>query len=161
MELISLAQSVGAGLQQRGLMLTTAESCTGGWVAQVITAVPGSSRWFERGFVTYSNESKCEMLGVSAETLAHYGAVSEPVVEQMVAGALRHSHAQVALAISGIAGPDGGSAEKPVGTLCLAWGLKWHAVVTRRVHQPGERQAVRQAAVVLALNGVLELLQQA
>ncbi len=160
MELITLAQSVGIALQQRGLMLTTAESCTGGWVAQVMTAVPGSSQWFERGFVTYSNDAKREMLGVGAATLAQYGAVSEAVVEQMVAGALRHSHAQVALAISGIAGPDGGSAEKPVGTLCLAWGLKEQAIVTRRVQRPGERQAVRQAAVVLALNGVLELLQQ-
>ncbi|MDZ4263871.1 MAG: nicotinamide-nucleotide amidohydrolase family protein [Pseudomonadota bacterium] len=160
MELINLAQSVGSALQQRGLMLATAESCTGGWVAQVMTAVPGSSQWFERGFVTYSNAAKCEMLGVSAATLAQSGAVSEEVVAQMVAGALRHSHAQVALAISGIAGPDGGSVEKPVGTLCLAWGMQDHAVITRRVQQPGEREAVRQAAVVLALNGVLALLQQ-
>ncbi len=159
MELITLAQSVGGALQQRGLMLATAESCTGGWVAQVMTALPGSSRWFERGFVTYSNASKCEMLGVSAVTLAQHGAVSEAVVEQMVLGALRHSRAQVALAISGIAGPEGGSLEKPVGTLCLAWGVKDGAVITRRVQQPGGREAVRQVAVQLALEGVLALLQ--
>ena len=160
MELITLAQSVGGALQQRGLMLATAESCTGGWVAQVMTALPGSSRWFERGFVTYSNASKCEMLGVGEVTLAQHGAVSEAVAEQMVLGVLRHSRAQVALAISGIAGPDGGSLEKPVGTLCLAWGMKDRAVITRRVQQAGEREAVRQAAVECALMGVLALLQE-
>lgn len=159
MELIKLAESVGMVLQRRGLMLTTAESCTGGWVAQLVTSVPGSSQWFERGFVTYSNSAKQEMLGVSDEVLAQYGAVSEQVVEQMVVGALSHSHAQVALAISGIAGPDGGSLAKPVGTVCLAWGLQFQPIVTRRIQLSGDRQEVRKRAVIAALNGLFELLE--
>lgn len=158
MELIRLAELVGVAMQQRGLILATAESCTGGWVAQVVTSVPGSSQWFDRGFVTYSNSAKQEMLGVSEATLIQYGAVSEPVVAQMVAGALSRSHAQVALAISGIAGPDGGSQEKPVGTVCFAWGVKDQPVVTRRLHLPGERQEVRRQAMIYSLNGLLELL---
>jgi nicotinamide-nucleotide amidase len=145
-------------LRQRGLMLATAESCTGGWVAQLVTSVPGSSQWFDRGFVTYSNSAKQEMLGVSAAVLEQHGAVSEQTVAAMVSGALSHSHAQVALAISGVAGPAGGSLEKPVGTVCLAWGMTDQPVVTRRLQLPGERQEVRRQAVVLALNGLLELL---
>ena len=153
-----LAEFVGAALQRRGLMLATAESCTGGWVAQAVTSIPGSSQWFERGFVTYSNDAKQEMLGVSAATLEQHGAVSEETVAEMMTGALSHSHAQIALGISGVAGPDGGSLEKPVGTICLAWGLKGQPVVTRRVQLPGERQEVRRLAVIYALNGLLELL---
>src|ERR1035437_4219013 len=118
--LTTLATLVGAKLRAKGLMLTTAESCTGGWVAQAVTAIAGSSAWFERGFVTYSDAAKQEMLGVSARTLAAHGAVSEQTARKMAIGALAHSHAQVALAITGIAGPDGGSAEKPVGTVCFA-----------------------------------------
>lgn len=159
MELIKLAGLVGEALQRRNLMLATAESCTGGWVAQVVTSISGSSRWFERGFVTYSNDAKQEMLGVDGAVLERHGAVSEPVVAQMVTGALRYSHAQVALAVSGIAGPEGGSQEKPVGTVCLAWGLRDQPVVTRRVHLPGNRQEVRQQAVIEALNGLIELLR--
>ena len=158
MELMRLAEFVGAALQRRGLMLATAESCTGGWVAQAVTSIPGSSQWFERGFVTYSNDAKQEMLGVSAATLEQHGAVSEETVAEMMTGALSHSHAQIALGISGVAGPDGGSLEKPVGTICLAWGLKGQPVVTRRVQLPGERQEVRRLAVIYALNGLLELL---
>src|ERR1700716_4674613 len=105
--LYRLAEEVGAALKSRGLMLVTAESCTGGWVAEAITMVPGSSAWFERGFVSYTYISKREMLGVRAETLEQHGAVSEPVVQQMVLGALERSHAQVALAVSGTAGPSG------------------------------------------------------
>lgn len=159
MELIKLAGWAGEALQRRNLMLATAESCTGGWVAQVVTSISGSSRWFERGFVTYSNDAKQEMLGVDGAVLERHGAVSEPVVAQMVTGALRYSHAQVALAVSGIAGPEGGSQEKPVGTVCLAWGLRDRPVVTRRVHLPGNRQEVRQQAVIEGLNGLIELLQ--
>jgi nicotinamide-nucleotide amidase len=158
MELMRLAELVGTALQRRGLMLATAESCTGGWVAQVVTSVPGSSQWFERGFVTYSNSAKQEMLGVSAATLEQYGAVSEETAAEMVTGALSYSHAQITLAVSGIAGPDGGSLEKPVGTMCLAWGLKGQPVVTRRLRLPGARQEVRRQAVIYALNGLLELL---
>lgn len=158
MALIKLAESVGGALQRCGLMLATAESCTGGWVAQVVTSVPGSSQWFERGFITYSNSAKQEMLGVGDAALAQYGAVSEQVVEQMVLGALSRSRAQIALAVSGVAGPDGGSREKPVGTVCLAWGLKGQTVVTRRLQLVGDRQEVRRQAVISALNGLLELL---
>src|SRR5512135_3018157 len=116
-----LAMQVGAGLKARGLMLATAESCTGGWVAQAVTAIAGSSDWFDRGFVTYSDAAKQEMLGVSAGTLGRHGAVSEHTAREMAAGALAHSRAQVALAITGIAGPGGGSSEKPVGMVCFAW----------------------------------------
>src|SRR5512141_3179299 len=119
--LIALATLVGARLRAKGLMLTTAESCTGGWVAQAVTAIAGSSDWFERGFVTYSDAAKQEMLGVSAATLAAHGAVSEQTAREMAAGAIAHSRAQVALAITGIAGPSGGSPQKPVGMVCFAW----------------------------------------
>src|SRR5665647_2559878 len=118
--LTTLATLVGARLKVQSLMLATAESCTGGWVAQVATAIAGSSDWFERGFVTYSNAAKQEMLGVGAGTLAKYGAVSEQTAREMAAGALAHSRAQVAVAITGIAGPAGGSPDKPVGTVCLS-----------------------------------------
>lgn len=158
MELTALAATVGAELARRGLMLVTAESCTGGWVAQAVTAVAGSSRWFERGYVTYSNAAKTEMLGVRVETLAQHGAVSEAVVREMVEGALSRSHAQVAVAISGIAGPGGGSADKPVGTVCLAWGGAGRGVRALRAHYPGDREAVRRQAVAAALAGVLDQL---
>src|SRR5213076_2596431 len=116
-----LARKLGERLKAKGALLVTAESCTGGWVAQAATAIAGSSAWFERGFVTYSNAAKEEMLGVRRETLARHGAVSEPVAEEMALGALAHSHASFALAVTGVAGPSGGSAEKPVGTVCFAW----------------------------------------
>jgi len=154
----TLATLVGAKLRARGAMLATAESCTGGWVAQAVTAIAGSSDWFERGFVTYSNEAKQEMLGVAAGTLAAQGAVSEQTAREMAAGALAHSRAQVAVAITGIAGPSGGSPEKPVGTVCFAWALKegTHSAETRRFN--GDRESVRQQSVILALQGVLDLL---
>lgn len=158
MELMELAQAVGERLEARGLMLVTAESCTGGWVAQTLTAVPGSSAWFERGFITYTNEAKREMLGVSPQTLLQYGAVAEETVREMAAGALAHSHAQVALAISGVAGPGGGTLEKPVGTVCFGWVRTGAAALSRTEHLSGDRQAVRRQAVAVALQGVLELL---
>ena len=111
-------------LVERGVMLVAAESCTGGWLAKACTDLPGSSAWFERGFVTYTNEAKQEMLGVTAETLQAHGAVSEPTVAEMAAGALAHSRAQISVSISGIAGPGGGSEEKPVGTVCFGWALE-------------------------------------
>ncbi len=122
--LFELAARVGEALKAQGLMLSTAESCTGGWIAQALTAVPGSSNWFERGFVTYTYISKREMLGVSQDTLSTHGAVSEQTVREMVTGALANSHAQIAVSVSGTAGPAGGTPDKPVGTVCFAWASK-------------------------------------
>lgn len=139
--------------------MATAESCTGGWVAQAITAVPGSSAWFECGFVTYSNEAKQELLGVQAATLSTHGAVSEATVREMAAGALTRSRAEVACAISGIAGPSGGSAEKPVGTVCFAWAMVGRAVETASLHFDGDRRAIRAQSVRAALQGLLDRLQ--
>jgi len=153
-----LAQQLGEALRQRSLMTTTAESCTGGWVAQTITAIAGSSQWFERGFVTYSNRAKQEMLGVSATTLETHGAVSEATVREMAEGALHHSHAQISVAISGIAGPGGGALDKPVGTVCLAWAGVGIQSRTRTALFSGHREQVRCAAVAAAISGVLELL---
>ncbi|MDP2397039.1 MAG: CinA family protein [Burkholderiales bacterium] len=156
--LYELAAKLGAALKAQCLMLATAETCTGGWVAQAVTAVPGSSQWFERGFVAYTYISKREMLGVSQDTLGAHGAVSEPVVREMVAGALANSHAQVAVAVSGTAGPGGGTPQKPVGTVCLAWGVKNGEPRSATLHISGDREAVRRAAVQAALEGVLKLL---
>lgn len=158
-ELERLAARLGAALQARGWRMATAESCTGGWAAQAVTAIPGSSVWFDRGFVTYSNEAKQEMLGVQAATLATHGAVSEATVREMAAGALVHSRADAACAISGIAGPGGGSAEKPVGTVCFAWALTGRAVETTTLHFGGERRAIRAQSVRFALQGLLDRLQ--
>jgi nicotinamide-nucleotide amidase len=156
--LTALATQVGAALTTRGQMLAVAESCTGGWVAKVLTDIPGSSAWLERGFVTYSNAAKQDMLGVSAQTLERHGAVSGPVVAEMARGALRHSRAQVALAVSGIAGPGGGSPEKPVGTVWLAWAAGEADPITRLMLLDGDRAAVRLQAVAAALHGLLDLL---
>jgi len=155
-----LAAQVGALLKSHGLMLVTAESCTGGGVAQAITEVAGSSAWFERGFVTYSNLSKRQMLGVREATLRQYGAVSELTVREMVAGALQHSAAQVALSVSGIAGPDGGTPDKPVGTVWFAWGIKDGETRAQRHQLGGNRAEVRAQAVRIALEGVVNLLNQ-
>ncbi len=159
MELETLARRVGERLRAAGLTLATAESCTGGWVAQALTAIPGSSAWFERGFVTYSNRSKQELLDVPAATLAAYGAVSEATVRAMAEGALAHSHADLALAVSGVAGPGGGSPDKPVGTVWLAWGRRDRPVRARHAVFEGERADVRRQAVAAALEGVLTLLE--
>ena len=155
-----LAVSVGAALRERGLLLVTAESCTGGGVGAAVTDIAGSSEWYERGFICYSNAAKQEMLGVQAATLERDGAVSEATVREMVAGALAASRAQVAVAVSGIAGPAGGTPEKPVGTVCLAWGRQGEPPrsETRRYH--GDRDAVRKQAVARALDGLLGLLRR-
>ena len=153
-----LIREVVHALKRQGLMLATAESCTGGWVAQVITSVAGSSEWFERGFVAYTNLAKREMLGVSTTILSRYGAVSEQTARAMAEGALTHSHAQVALAITGIAGPSGGTPEKPVGTVCFAWTVKKRDTISRKQVFSGDREAVRRQAVVTALQGLLEYL---
>lgn len=157
-DLNSLAVELGESLKDRQMMMTAAESCTGGWVAKVITDIPGSSHWFERGFVTYTNDSKQEMLGVAAQTLAQFGAVSLETVTEMALGAIKHSHARVAVAISGIAGPGGGSDDKPVGTVCLAWAGLAEPNSCRRQFG-GDREAVRRQAVAAALAGLIEYLQ--
>lgn len=157
--LFRLAEETGQALIARGWMLATAESCTGGWVGEAVTAVPGSSVWYDRGFITYTNASKQEMLGVQAETLAQHGAVSEETVREMAAGVLRHSQAHISLSISGIAGPTGGSPDKPVGTVCFAWCIKNGPLKSERHIFAGDRHAVRQQAVFHALRGVLALLQ--
>lgn len=152
-----LARSIGEALKARGLKLATAESCTGGWAAMALTAIPGSSDWFERGYVTYSNAAKREDLGVAEETLRRHGAVSEEVAREMAAGALERARAQVALAITGVAGPTGGTKDKPVGLVCFAWahGSKMTSQ-TRRFD--GDRESVRRQSVLHALERVLELL---
>lgn len=157
--LARLAKRVGAKLKARGMLLATAESCTGGWVAQAVTAIAGSSEWFERGFVTYSDAAKQEMLGVSAGTLARHGAVSERTAREMAAGALAHSRAQVALAITGIAGPGGGSPEKPVGTVCFAWSRKGAPPLAQTRQFRGDRESVRRQSVRAALRGLLDLIE--
>jgi nicotinamide-nucleotide amidase len=155
-----LSAQVGVLLKSHGLMLATAESCTGGGVAQAITEVAGSSVWFERGFITYSNLSKQQMLGVRETTLRQHGAVSEMTVREMVAGALENSAAQAALAVSGIAGPDGGTADKPVGTVWFAWGMKSGETHAQRYYFVGNRAEVRAQAVRIALQGVINLLNK-
>jgi nicotinamide-nucleotide amidase len=149
--LTRLSAEIGHWLQARGWFLATAESCTGGGIAETVTRQAGSSAWFDRGFITYSNAAKCDMLGVAQSTLEQYGAVSEAVVEEMVRGALQHSVADVAVAVSGVAGPSGGSAEKPVGTVCIAWGQRGQPPRSARFHFPGDRAAVRQQTIITAL----------
>lgn len=152
-----LAQQVADTLLSRGWLLAAAESCTGGGIAVALTDISGSSQWFERGFVTYSNQAKQDMLGVRSETLTKYGAVSEAVVTEMVTGALTHSNAQVTVAVSGIAGPAGGTPDKPVGTVCLAWQMEGGMPVVRTEYFSGNRAVVRSKTVKHALQGVLEL----
>ncbi|HEY3074228.1 MAG TPA: nicotinamide-nucleotide amidohydrolase family protein [Burkholderiales bacterium] len=154
----ALAEKIGARLKARGALLVTAESCTGGWAAQAVTAVAGSSAWFERGFITYSNAAKEEMLGVRAATLARFGAVSEETAREMALGALEHSRGTLALAITGVAGPTGGSAAKPVGTVCFAWARKGKPASAETRHFAGDREAVRRQSVEHALARALELL---
>lgn len=157
--LYALAKNVGQALKARELMLVTAESCTGGWIAEAVTMIPGSSEWFERGFVTYTYISKREMLGVQAATLEQHGAVSEHTVTEMARGALAASHAQIAVAVSGTAGPGGGTPAKPVGTVCIAWHTKDGVARCETRHFSGDREMVRKQSVMRALQGVLELLQ--
>lgn len=160
-ELEKLAEQVGLRLIDRGEMLATAESCTGGWVAQSLTAIAGSSAWFDRGFVTYSNAAKVDMLGVPETTLARQGAVSEATARAMAQGALVHSRAHWALAITGIAGPTGGTIDKPVGTVCFAWAMREGGCEAQTGHFPGDRAAVRALSVRHALTGLLARLQDA
>jgi nicotinamide-nucleotide amidase len=159
----TLLEQVAAQLQARGWMLATAESCTGGLVAAACTDLAGSSAWFERGFVTYSNAAKTELLGVDAVLIDRHGAVSEPVARAMAAGALARSAARLSVAITGIAGPTGGSADKPVGTVWFGWGARVDAdapplLRAERLQLPGDRAAVRAAATEHALRGLLATL---
>lgn len=154
---LALAAALGGALESRGLKVATAESCTGGLVAGAITDVAGSSAWFERGFVTYSNEAKIDLLGVRAETLAAHGAVSEETAREMAAGALGRSRADLAVAVTGIAGPSGGTPQKPVGLVWLAWSRRGGTVTGAAHHFSGDRAAVREATVVAALQGLLDL----
>lgn len=148
-------------LRERNLKIATAESCTGGLLAGLLTELPGSSVWFERGFVTYSNQAKQEMLGVKETLIQLNGAVSIPVAEAMALGAVVHSAADLALAVTGIAGPDGGSPEKPVGTVCFAWAMANLPVQSRRYHfQNASRQQIRHLACQRALQGAISLLNQ-
>jgi len=155
----ALAMCLGDALHAQQRMLATAESCTGGWVAKVLTDIPGSSSWFDRGFVTYTNQAKQDMLGVPAAILEKYGAVSEPTVQAMVRGGLQHSQAHFSLAISGIAGPGGATADKPVGLVCFAWAKKGDAEEPKvwSTHHifAGDREAVRRQAVATALQEML------
>jgi len=152
-----LAKKLGVRLKRANEMLATAESCTGGWAAQVVTSAAGSSAWFERGFVTYSNAAKQELLGVRAETLRAHGAVSEETAREMARGALERSQGTIAVSITGVAGPAGGTAEKPVGTVCFAW-ARGGEVRSETRRFAGDRESIRRQSVILALEGVMRAL---
>lgn len=153
-ELFELAQQLGQLLKSKEKKIATAESCTGGWIAQIITEVSGSSAWFDRGFVTYSNAAKMQMLGVKSETLDKFGAVSTQTATEMADGALAHSDADCAIAVTGIAGPDGGTAEKPVGTVFIAWAYKNQHIKVVQKKFMGNRHQIRRQTVKIALQGV-------
>jgi len=155
-EIVALAAELGRRLASRRALVTAAESCTGGLVAGAITSIPGSSGWFQRGFVTYSNEAKTEMLGVPAETLARHGAVSEETARSMAEGALRAGRANYAVAITGVAGPDGGTPAKPVGMVCFGWAALDGSTTSTTKRLPGDRAAVRHASVIVALQGLID-----
>lgn len=150
-ELQQLSALIGAQLKAQGATITTAESCTGGWIAKAFTDISGSSAWFERGFVTYSNQAKQEMIGVQAATLENYGAVSQQTVREMADGARKAARADYAIAVSGIAGPDGGTAEKPVGCVWFAFAAPQGKTEAFQQHFVGDRDAVRRQAVAWAL----------
>ena len=154
----ALIRQIAASLIDRRWRVATAESCTGGGIATALTDLAGSSAWFDCGLVTYSNEAKQQLLGVSEASLLEAGAVSETVVKQMVAGALKQSQAQVAVAVSGIAGPDGGTEDKPVGTVWIAWGIEGQAPKAECFLFPGDRAEVRTQTIVAALSGMQQLL---
>jgi len=152
--LLDTIVSIGASLKEKKEMLSTAESCTGGWVGQAITSVPGTSHWYDRGFITYSNAAKREMLDVPTGTLARFGAVSEQTARAMAEGAVRNSQSRFALSITGIAGPEGGTPEKPVGFVCFAWTGHDRETFSECVRFKGDRQQVRRQAVSHALLGM-------
>jgi len=157
MNLALLSRKTGTALKRKAQVLVTAESCTGGWVAQAVTSVSGSSDWFERGYVTYSNAAKREDLGVRKTTLARHGAVSEQAAREMARGALRCSRGTIALSVTGVAGPAGGSPEKPVGTVCFGW-AQGRRIRSETKRFKGGRARVRRQSVIHALRGVLKWL---
>jgi nicotinamide-nucleotide amidase len=156
----NLAAQLGAALKARGARLVTAESCTGGWVAQCVTSIAGSSDWYDRGFITYSNASKEELLGVRRATLEAQGAVSEQTAREMAAGALERSRADVAVAVTGVAGPGGGTPAKPVGMVCFAWVARGTSPHSATRSFPGDRASVRRQSVIAALEGVIGEMEQ-
>ncbi|MFD1121880.1 CinA family protein [Methylophilus flavus] len=161
-----LSADLGYALQAKGWQLALAESCTGGMVAEAVTAVAGSSAWFDRGFVTYSNEAKVDMLGVPTELIQVHGAVSEQVAKAMAIGALQHSRAQISSSVTGIAGPTGGSLQKPVGTVCFGWAIrglpeKSTKLIVETRHFDGNRAYIRQQAASYVLTGLLNLIETA
>lgn len=155
-EIEAIVPALADALRSATLKIATAESCTGGLIAATCTTVAGSSDWFERGFVTYSNEAKTEMLGVAPALITTHGAVSEAVAQAMAEGALAHSHAQLSVAVTGIAGPGGGSPNKPVGTVWLAWARLGQATRTELLKLEGDRRAIREQSVRQALQRLLE-----
>ena len=155
-----LATMLGNALQKKSLTLSTAESCTGGLAAKLITDISGSSAWFDRGFVAYNNAAKQEMLDVNQKTLKQFGSMSEETVKEMAEGALKHSHAEVSLAITGIAGPSGGTTQNPVGTVFFAWAGQSFKTKTHTEHFTGNREKVRKQAVFFALQRLLEYIQK-
>ncbi len=154
-----LVQELADLLLRSQQCLAVAESCTGGWLAKLLTDLPGSSAWFERGFVTYSNAAKVEMLGVRQQTLDAHGAVSAATVNEMAVGALAHSHANVAAAISGVAGPDGGTPDKPVGLVWIAWAMRGQPEQAEQFQFVGDREVVRLQAAETALLGLVQRLK--
>ncbi|MBM2829480.1 MAG: CinA-like protein [Gammaproteobacteria bacterium] len=158
--LYDMAERLGQFLLMNKANLVTAESCTGGELAGIVTRIPGSSQWFERGFVTYSDIAKQELLGISYDTLDQFGAVSEETACAMAEGALANSHARISVAITGIAGPDGGSEEKPVGTVCLAWMQQGEGPKVTRVLFAGDRLQIRRQACLLAMQGLIDMLEK-
>lgn len=152
----NILKDVSKKLHENNLTLVSVESCTGGWLAKQMTDLAGSSSIFDRGFVTYSNQSKQDMVGVKLETLKAYGAVSEQVVKEMAEGAIVHSQADIAVSISGVAGPGGGTEEKPVGMVCFGWMRKDKKSIAETVFFEGDRDAVREQAVDFALSGVIK-----
>ncbi|MBI2994187.1 MAG: CinA family protein [Gammaproteobacteria bacterium] len=157
----ALVERLAASLRLNRMRLVTAESCTGGGLAYLLTSVPGSSDWFERGFVTYSNAAKRELLEVPAAVLEQFGAVSEQAAAAMAEGALAHSHANVSVSITGIAGPDGGTPDKPVGTVYFAWSRQGASTRAARIAFAGDRQQVREQSILMALQGLLDLVEVA
>jgi nicotinamide-nucleotide amidase len=154
-EISGLVRRIAVALAAKSARIAVAESCTGGWIAKALTDLPGSSAWFGYGIVAYSNAAKESLLGVSSETIAAHGAVSEDVAEQMATGARLASAAEIAVAVTGIAGPDGGSGDKPVGTVCFAWAGPGVQLLSKSRRFTGDRDAVRRQSVVTALEGVL------
>lgn len=159
-KLTLIVEQLAESLIKDNKKLTVAESCTGGWIAKVLTDLAGSAVWFERGFVTYSNQAKHEMLGVAEATLESYGAVSRETVAEMAIGALKNSHADFSLSVSGIAGPSGGSADKPVGLVWFAWATKNGVISSEQKNFSGDRDEVRKQAVIFALIRLINLLDE-